>query len=199
MAIPSFDNPYLTLRRPTLARNVVSTSQPLASVAGLSALAAQRHAAPLLAALLPRLTLGGSIGWRSMTPGGLVDTGGRVVADALSVAVTAPTAMLPVELVRTTSPAPPATTSVAVRLPVVSMVIVSWVELPLVFPAGSVAVATSVWAAALSATARRREEARVSNFMGRHVRCRELQCCGTMRKIRSFQACRIIARAAAVL
>src|SRR5436189_2888871 len=30
-----FDTPYPTLRRPTLARNVVSTSQPLAAQAGL--------------------------------------------------------------------------------------------------------------------------------------------------------------------
>src|SRR5881628_2630864 len=33
-----FDTPYPTFRRPTLARNVVSTSQPLAAQAGLAML-----------------------------------------------------------------------------------------------------------------------------------------------------------------
>ena len=55
MSIPSFDNPYLTLRRPTMAKNVVSTSQPLASVAGLSALAAGGNAVD--AALTTAITL----------------------------------------------------------------------------------------------------------------------------------------------
>ncbi len=39
-----WDNPYLTLRRPTLARNVVSTSQPLAAQAGLRILLAGGNA-----------------------------------------------------------------------------------------------------------------------------------------------------------
>lgn len=55
MNLPSFDNPYLTLRRPTLAKNVVSTSQPLASVAGLAALAAGGNAVD--AALSTAITL----------------------------------------------------------------------------------------------------------------------------------------------
>ena len=40
----NWQNPYLTARRPTLARNVVSTSQPLAAQAGLRMLLAGGNA-----------------------------------------------------------------------------------------------------------------------------------------------------------
>ena len=50
-----FDTPYPTYRRPTLARNVVSTSQPLAAQAGLRMLLAGGNA--LDAALATAITL----------------------------------------------------------------------------------------------------------------------------------------------
>jgi gamma-glutamyltranspeptidase / glutathione hydrolase len=50
-----WDNPYPTIRRPTLAANVVSTSQPLAAQAGLQALVAGGNAVD--AALATAITL----------------------------------------------------------------------------------------------------------------------------------------------
>src|SRR5258708_19380259 len=53
-----FDTPYPTLRRPTLARNVVSTSQPLAAQAGLRMRHAGANAVDAALATAITLTVG---------------------------------------------------------------------------------------------------------------------------------------------
>src|SRR2546430_8810948 len=70
------DTPYPTLRRPTLARNVVSTSQPLAAQAGLRMLLAGGNAgdaapaAPITPTLVQPISNGNGGDAFALTSGG---------------------------------------------------------------------------------------------------------------------------------